>query len=330
MNSLSIFTLKALRKIYTKIIGDNGSSLLHVINDADKANDIIYNLLAGDKPCMIARFGSTELSAIINYLGVTSKTYSVAKFIRREQPEWWWNKNIMNQMKNWSGFFPVSEENLSRFSQMMLEDAKEMDVCGIFSAVKPMIHFVEPYMKPLIYLSLYTYSPFTSKRPWSRILKGKNVLVIHPFAELIKEQYGRREQLFDNHDVLPDFNLKIIKAVQSLGGDSNGFSDWFEALKYMEDKMDRTDYDICLIGCGAYGFPLAAYAKRMGKKAVHIGGELQLLFGIKGARWEEPDAASKWGLPKDYYLKLFKNKAWVRPNKYRNNQSSNVENACYW
>lgn len=46
--------------------------------------------------------------------------------------------------------------------------------------------------------------------------------------------------------------------------------------------MDKIDYDICLIGCGAYGFPLAAHAKRKGKKAVHLGGALQLLFGIKG------------------------------------------------
>lgn len=32
------------------------------------------------------------------------------------------------------------------------------------------------------------------------------------------------------------------------------------------------DYDICLIGYSAYGFPLAAHAKRKGKKAVHLGG----------------------------------------------------------
>lgn len=73
-----------------------------------------------------------------------------------------------------------------------------------------------------------------------------------------------------------------LEAVQSLGGSNNKFQSWFEALQWMEDEMDKTDYDICLIGCGAYGFPLAAHAKRKGKKAVHLGGALQLLFGIKG------------------------------------------------
>lgn len=49
----------------------------------------------------------------------------------------------------------------------------------------------------------------------------------------------------------------------------------------MKDEIDKQDYDIALIGCGAYGFPLAAHIKRSGKKAIHLGGALQLLFGIK-------------------------------------------------
>ena len=57
----------------------------------------------------------------------------------------------------------------------------------------------------------------------------------------------------------------------------------------MKAQIDKEDFDICLIGAGAYGFPLAAYVKRKGKKAVHLGGALQLLFGIKGSRWEDPN-----------------------------------------
>ena len=45
--------------------------------------------------------------------------------------------------------------------------------------------------------------------------------------------------------------------------------------------MNKTDYDICLIDCGAYKFPLAAHAKRQGKKAIHLDGSLQLLSKIK-------------------------------------------------
>lgn len=325
----TVFVLKALRKSYTKIFPSTGEKLLQEVNP-DKVSDIIYNLLADDKSCMIARYGATELSMVVNYLGITTKKHSIYRFIKGQEPEWWWNHNIMMQMQQWSGFFPPTEEKLSQFCRLMLDDAKEMDICGVFSSVEPLMRYVEPYMSSPLYVPLYTYSPFVSTRPWSRILKGKKVLVIHPFAELIVRQYQRREQLFDNPDVLPEFDLKVIKAVQSLGGESNGFADWFEALQYMKNEMDRTDYDICLIGCGAYGFPLAAHAKRQGKKAIHFGGELQLLFGIKGRRWEQPDHAIRSGLPEDFYLKLFANPFWVRPDEYRNAHSKNVENACYW
>ena len=325
----SEFTLKAIRKTYIKTFGMPKVCLPQEKN-RDVVSDIIYKFLADDKPCMIARYGATELSMVVNYLGITTKTHSIYRFIKGQEPEWWWNHNIMMQMQQWSGFFPPTEEKLSQFCRLMLDDAKEMDICGVFSSVEPLMRYVEPYMSSPLYVPLYTYSPFVSTRPWSRILKGKKVLVIHPFAELIVRQYQRREQLFDNPDVLPEFDLKVIKAVQSLGGESNGFADWFEALQYMKNEMDRTDYDICLIGCGAYGFPLAAHAKRQGKKAIHFGGELQLLFGIKGSRWEDPLHAIKCGLPQDFYQKLFTNPAWVRPEEYKNAHSLKVENACYW
>ena len=73
---------------------------------------------------------------------------------------------------------------------------------------------------------------------------------------------------------MPDFDLITIKAVQSLGGGEQ-FQSWFDALDWMKAEIDKHDYDICLIGCGAYGFPLAAHVKRLGKKAFHLGGALQ-------------------------------------------------------
>lgn len=53
--------------------------------------------------------------------------------------------------------------------------------------------------------------------------------------------------------------------------------------------MDRLDYNICIIGCRAYGFHLAAHPKRTGHKTIHLGGSTQIFLGIKGKRWEERD-----------------------------------------
>lgn len=97
--------------------------------------------------------------------------------------------------------------------------------------------------------------------------------------------------MFDNPDILPEFELKTLKAVQTLAGEKEDrFKTWFEALNYMYTEAMKIDFDIAIIGCGAYGMPLASMLKEAGKKAIHMGGVTQILFGIKGKRWEEEPA----------------------------------------
>ena len=153
------------------------------------------------------------------------------------------------------------------------------------------------------------------------IPKDKKVLVIHPFEETIIKQYERKDLLYKNEKILPDFELKTIKAVQTIAGEKSEFKDWFEALESMKNKMNSTDFDVAIIGCGAYGFPLAAHAKKLGKIGIHLGGVTQLLFGIKGSRWEN------W----THYTELRKNngKDWVYANEIPKDYKK-IENGCYW
>lgn len=327
------YILKALHKAYVKLFVpefDIVREVPNLINSADEASDAIYNLLTSDEPCMIARYGSTELLNITNYKSIASRKHSALAYIQDEQREWWWNEKSCEGLRQLSGFFPNTKENIARFACLMCEDTAELDMYGAWCEN-------EKYMQDLIPAKalrcrLQYLEPYWATNPWSRALEGKRVLVIHPFAELIKQQYQEhRAELFEDKSVLPKFTLITIKAVQSLGGEDNGFKDWFEALDYMKREMDSMDYDIALIGCGAYGFPLAAHAKRTGNKAVHLGGALQLLFGIRGNRWDNPMYGVKeWGLPQGMYSSL-PNEFWVRPgeeNKSKN--AEQVEGSCYW
>ena len=328
MNKYQILFLKALRKTYGKCFGGYQLPSLQREEDPDKVSEIIYNILMAPKPCMIARFGSTELSAIVNYLGIIHPKHSVWRYIKGEQPEWWWSKNIMNQMQQWSGFFPPTEDALTKFCRMMLEDAQEVDVLACWS--NNVMRLAE-YTPNVRRTGLICIEPYWAKHPWSAALVGKRVVVIHPFAEQIEQQYHEhRMDLFANSEVLPEFELRTVKAVQSLGGGKQEFADWFEALNYMKKEIDCQPYDIALIGCGAYGFPLAAHVKRTGHKAVHLAGALQLLFGIKGKRWENPDYGEKSLGRKNAYNELF-NEFWVYPNeKSKPANAMQVEGGCYW
>ena len=62
-----------------------------------------------------------------------------------------------------------------------------------------------------------------------------------------------------------------------------------------------------------------------------MGGALQLLFGIKGNRWEDPMyGVREWGLPENYYPRMF-NEYWEKPgDETKPANAQQVEGACYW
>ena len=67
-----------------------------------------------------------------------------------------------------------------------------------------------------------------------------------------------------------------------------------------------------------------------GGQAVHLGGALQLLFGLRGRRWEDPAYGADPGAPKYDYFRLF-NDAWMRPERAETvSHASRVEGGCYW
>ena len=146
---------------------------------------------------------------------------------------------------------------------------------------------------------------FNFKEPWTVSLKGKKVLVINPFSETIRLQYERRDKLFKNQKILPEFELKTLKSVQTLADERDPrFENWFEALEWMKSEISAIDFDVALLGCGAYGIPLQHYIKKIGKSSVYMGGGVQLLFGIKGRRFDQMKRIRK--LYNDY---------WVRPSE---------------
>jgi hypothetical protein len=321
MNSIQVFLIKAFRKFFLTFFYSKESFDISLY-DSEIAYLKIYNVLISESPCMIARFGSTELNLISNYLGVCNyKTKSIIKYITNESPEWWWEEKKIQQLQTFSGFFPNDLNRIIKFCELMISDMNEVNVLGVW---RPEEKYFKHELKNAEKIALELLNPYFSKKPWTMALEGKKVLVVHPFATTIEKQYLKRQLLFENN-LLPQFDLKTIKAVQSLAGNDTGFNDWFDALEYMKAEIDKTDYDICLIGAGAYGFPLAAHVKRMGKKSIHLGGSLQLLFGIKGARWESPNYNPHYN-----YAALM-NQHWVRPDENEKFTNADiVEGGCYW
>ncbi len=272
---------------------------------AEKGNETIGHLIEGAQPFAAARFGATELSVLVE---------REAKRLGKKA------ENRDHNLCMLSGFFPEDKSQIDKFVQLMMSDISQVDLLGIW--YKPgEEYFVRQYMQNTAVTGIEAMEPYIYEKPWSKALKDKKVLIIHPFAESIEKQYLKHRFLFQNPDILPDFEIRTIRAVQTLAGEKDArFQTWFDALDYMKEKMDAVDYDVAIIGCGAYGMPLAIHAKRMKKQAVHMGGATQILFGIKGRRWDENPLVSG-----------FYNEYWVRPVQSEMIQRQDtVENGCYW
>lgn len=332
MNKFAICCLKGLRHYYLKMFQTHKGDIISVMGSKE-GNNLLVKMLSQREPFMIARYGATELTCILNYLAIQKQDKNIIKYIKGETKDWWWNSGIKHHMEWSSGFFPPTEDNLSKFSELMLKDSQFLDVLAVFSNIPSYIESIpclHSYMKEdITYIPLISFDSFLFDNPWTKYLEQKRVLIVHPYAKLIERQYLKRRDLFHNKDVLPDFELRTVEAVQSLGGVNHGFSDWFEALEWMKNEMDKEPYDVSLIGSGAYGFPLAAHSKRTGHQSIHIGGPLQLLFGIKGRRWEKTIYAKSFSLPEDTYLKLMDNPNWVRPSEYRSLELEQMEHSAY-
>lgn len=304
-----------LRKIDRKLrrrlhIRDRGITSLYGYGFADleTVQAKIYDLLMSGKPCMVGRLGGIEslnaLEAIKVEMGL--KKHMSEKIIAKAQIN--------------AGFFPPGEAYIKRFSKLIEDSIEQVDILGSMPTNNEEYLLRKHLSHTAVVTEIGNLEPYYFSKPWSKALEGKKVLVIYPFKDSIIRQYQKRDHLFSNPDILPNFDLHVLKAVQSIAGTKTEFDDWFAALEYMYNEAMKIDFDIAIIGCGAYGFPLAAKLKKAGKQAIHLGGATQILFGIWGSRWDNVEPICK-----------LKNEFWVRPSKEETpSGAKKVENACYW
>lgn len=283
-----------------------------------KVNELIAERIRLGIPFMASRFGSVELENAVSVLNHRNRG------------------KVLSKLTKQAGFFPGTKRAQGEFAKVLFDAASKADLIGKWNLPKE-AEIIMKYAPNTNVTELGKLNPWsmdiigTDIKPWSSALEGKRVLVVHPFEDTIKKQYAEHREdifkgVFEADDILPEFELLTFKAVQSIGGEgAEGFKDWFEALSYMETEIWKMDFDVAIIGCGAYGMPLAAKIKDMGKIAIHLGGATQLMFGIRGKRWEEGNST---------YAKYIKGKetdCWVWPSEAETpKRASEVEGGCYW
>lgn len=276
--------------------------------DAHVAQEYIADCIKNKKPIMVSRFGCFESKCLGEGFGIlygSKKKYT---------------KSCLYSIHNNAGVFPYGKDGANQFFEITRKTLGNIDLLGVWTTNMHDYLVDIQCSKTMQITNLDNLEPFRFKNPWTKALEGKKVVVVHPFQESIEMQYRKRELLFENNQMLPEFDLRVVKAVQTIAGQlDDRFSDWGEALTYMYNECVKEDFDVAIIGCGAYGMPLASMLKNAGKVAIHLGGATQIMFGIKGGRWDNNSIASLYN---DY---------WVRPSESEKpEKANNVEQGCYW
>jgi len=234
---------------------------------------------------------------------------------------WEPDHSLLAKLHRHAGIFPATTAQLRDFSRVYLRALASADLLGLLQS---------PYEGWLLArgganakrCALADLEPYLSPQPWSEHLRGLRVLVVHPFAHSIASQYAeKRTALFADSRILPEFALEVLKAPQTMCGTTGGYASWTAAFEDLCREVKQRSFDVALVGCGAYGLPLAAFVKNtLGKIAIHLGGATQMLFGVSGARWRNNPR----------FRKLI-NPSWCTPREdERPTGWEQIEGGCYW
>jgi hypothetical protein len=156
------------------------------------------------------------------------------------------------------------------------------------------------------------------------LLRGRRVLIVSPFAELLcaRATPGCFEAVWSASGRRWFEPASVEAMLVPYGYDGEVRERWGDSLTLFDSlaaELRGRDFDVALIGAGGLGVPLANEARRQGRVGLSIGGHLQAMFGVAGARWRRDP---QW---RDLHI----NAAWIDvPAELRPPPGSSDEN--YW
>lgn len=266
-------------------------------------NNFLSHHIKNNIPCAVGKIGTTELNVIYNYL------YSPNTIL----------PHVKEQAEYIAGINPLTVENLKKFFELFIESLKCLNVAPRWNKILQTLEqdILNKYTKSYD-ANLIDFEPQFFSIPWTKYLENKTVLVISPFAESIQQQYKKKNYIWPNK-LLPDFNLITVKHPHAGTVDGHNMS-IFEIFENIKTEIDKHNFDIGIVGTGGNSIPLTSYIHQKNKIAIHLGGATQILFGIKGKRWDSREEYQK-----------FYNEYWARPLISETPSGiEHVEGGCYW
>jgi hypothetical protein len=286
------------------------------ILSASDANDLLRERVAQGVPTSAGKIGETELGVLVKYEQADHDPDEFFDAISCRGPE-------LDLLHLNAGVFPKEQAVLVDWAETVLVSLSSLDLLGVwFNSGEKEI--VGKYAPSATLVDIKGVEPYYHESPWTRELAGRRVVAVTPFAGSIAQQWSTRTgaDLFPGDpSVLPRFALRIVRSPFSAGLRRPSHPSWEAALTHLKTEVAKEAFDMALIGAGAFSLPLCSFVREeLGGSAVHLGGALQLLFGIKGRRWKDHPMISR----------LF-NDRWIHPLADETPRARwKIDGGAYW
>ena len=268
---------------------------------------IIRSALENSDGALIGRNGTIELEQMITF-----------------QPQ------RLSILMNNAGIFPPNIAEAWRFQSIEATQSADVLATGWYEPLKKSEETaLFRWNVKAIQIPLRSLEPYyvASEERWTRLLSGQSVSVISSFTQTMLSQASKLDKVWPLSEVLPsDIRWNWVQTGHPPSV-AQGFNEWpshvqnsLEAIQWIVSEVVRHGSRFAIIGCGGIGMPIAAKLKERGVICIVLGGSIQVLFGIKGKRWESHSIISK-----------FWNENWVSPSEDETpGNSRNIEGGCYW
>ena len=205
---------------------------------------------------------------------------------------------LANQALRNGGVFPTDRDFLRRFSQAYGRAVTRLDCVGLVPDTHAAdLRLVERHgfrgrAIPFTDQEPDRSAPSDESRCYLPFLRGRHLLIVSPFAGLLRERATRETfEAVWSKTGKSWFEPASVQALEFPYGYSpatwNRYPTALELFAEVRDRMGALTYDAALIGAGLLGNLLAAAAKESGRVAISLGGHLQILFGVNGPRWRD-------------------------------------------
>lgn len=270
----------------------------------------IQEILQKDEPFFVGRLSCFENRFVCNY--ILSNRLN--------------DHSLAQAMSNNAGIYMTSDESKKKYCNMYFEAVKDSTMItgsrltsyGLVNKLKKCIYNWK-CLEPFYFM---THPEYNIEHLWG----NKRILIISSQSNTMKEQIknGNINKVFSKR-IFSDFNLDnmiFIKPPITFAGNHNNI-EWDENLNKMKKEIENVQdqFDIALVSCGGYGLITTHFIhKELNKSSIYVGGALQVLFGIKGYRWDN-----------NKNVCCYYNDYWTRPlEEDIPKNCKSVEGGCYW